>query len=72
MKLEYHYNDRVWMIIWDPNKAIEIGECPIWGGGWLERSFSVCIYIYSKTSLNRPTMEPTLNGPFREVVGLGS
>ena len=26
--------------------------------------------IYSKTSLNRPTMEPTLNGPFREVVCL--
>ena len=26
---------------------------------------------YSKTSLNRPTMGPTLNGPFMEVVGLG-
>ena len=24
----------------------------------------------SKTSLNRPTMRPTLTGPFREVVGL--
>ena len=29
-------------------------------------------YIYSKTSLNRPTMGPTLNGPFRKLVGLGS
>ena len=28
--------------------------------------------IYSKTSLNRPTMGPTLSGQFREVVGLGS
>ena len=27
---------------------------------------------YSKTSLDRPTMVPTLSGPFREVVGLGS
>ena len=27
---------------------------------------------YSKTSLNRPTIEPTLNGPLREVVSLGS
>ena len=28
---------------------------------------------YSKTSLNRPTMGPTLNdGPFREVVGVYS
>ena len=25
---------------------------------------------YSKTSLNRPTTGPTLNGPFREVVSL--
>ena len=25
---------------------------------------------YSKPSLNRPTMEPMLSGPFREVVGL--
>ena len=28
--------------------------------------------IYSKTSLNRPTMASILNGPFREVVHLGS
>ena len=27
---------------------------------------------YSKHSLNRPTTGPTLNGPFKEVVGLGS
>ena len=31
----------------------------------------VYIYTYSETSSNRPTMEPTLNGPFREVVGVG-
>ena len=28
----------------------------------------ICV-IYSKTSLNRPTMGPTLYGPFREVDG---
>ena len=27
---------------------------------------------YSQTSLNRPTMRLSLNGTFREVVGLGS
>ena len=30
------------------------------------------VIIYSKTSLYRPTTGPTLYGPFREVVGLGS
>ena len=30
------------------------------------------IYIYSKISLNQPTMGQILNGPFKEVVGLGS
>ena len=29
-------------------------------------------HLYSKPSLNRPTMGPTLIYPFREVVGLGS
>ena len=28
--------------------------------------------LYSKISLNQLTIGPTLNGPFREVVGLGS
>ena len=33
----------------------------------------VCVYIYthSTTSLNRPATGPTLNGPFREAVGIG-
>ena len=39
-------------------------------GGGLEGFY--CVYICSKTSLNRPTMGPTLSGAFREVVGLGS
>ena len=30
------------------------------------------VIAYSKTSLNRPTRKPTLSGPFREVVVLGS
>ena len=38
----------------------------------------VCIYthtyirIYSKTPPNRPNMRPSLNGPFREAVAIGS
>ena len=31
-----------------------------------------CVYIYSKTSLNRATTGLTLNGPFKEVIGLGT
>ena len=29
-------------------------------------------YTHSKTSLNRPVMGPTLSGPFKEVVDIGS
>ena len=32
----------------------------------------ICIYIYSKAFLNRPSTGPTLSGPFMEVVSLGS
>ena len=32
----------------------------------------IYIHTYSKTSLNRLITGPTLNGPFRGVVGLGS
>ena len=28
---------------------------------------NICTYIYCKTSLNRPTMGPTLSGHFKEV-----
>ena len=35
-------------------------------------SFVQSQHKYSKTSLNRPTMGPILNGPFREVVSIGS
>ena len=68
--LEYLYNGIVWAILWDPNKAINIGEWSTCGGGHLERFYCTC--IYSKTSLNRLSMGQTLNGPFREVVNLGS
>ena len=30
------------------------------------------VLLYSKTSLNRPTMGLTLNSPFRYMVGLGN
>ena len=32
------------MIVWDLNKAIDIDEWSIWGGGWLERFY--CIYKF--------------------------
>ena len=30
------------------------------------------VYLFNKISLNRPTMESTLDSPLREVVRLGS
>ena len=32
----------------------------------------IYMYTYSKASLNRLTTRPTLNGPFSEVISLGS
>ena len=64
------------MTVWDPNKEIVIERLSICGGGCLERFYDIHtymqMYIYSKASLNRPTMGPTISGLFREVVGLGS
>ena len=37
------------MIVWDPNKAIDIGSWSICGGGWLDRFY--CIIIYSGASV---------------------
>ena len=37
MELDYCYNGIVWVIIWDPNQATDIGEWAICGGGRLER-----------------------------------
>ena len=34
------------MIVWDPNKAIDIGKWSICGGGLLERFYGIYIYIY--------------------------
>ena len=44
-ELEYHYNGIVWVIVWDPNKAIGIGEFSICGGGQLERCESFAIQL---------------------------
>ena len=44
------------------NKVIDILEWSISWGDWLKRCYS--IITYSKTSLNRPISELTLNGPF--------
>ena len=36
-------------------------------------TYVLYIYIvYSQTFLNRPTVGPTLNGPFREIIGIGN
>ena len=32
----------------------------------------MCTHVYSQTSPHRPTIGPTLNGSFREMVGLES
>ena len=50
------------------NKAIDIGESSICGAGRLKKTQQVV--LYSKTSLNQRIIGPTLNEPFREVVGL--
>ena len=42
MALEYNYNDIVWAVVWDQNKAVNIWGWPICGGGRLERCY--CIY----------------------------
>ena len=52
-------------------------QCPIIKHYWspiidVRLLIYMYIYIYNKTSLNRPTMGPTLNGPFMEVVSLES
>ena len=39
---------------------------------YMQQDAYTCTYTYSKISLNRPTTGPTINGPFREVVGLGN
>ena len=49
MELEYCFNCIVWVIVWDPNKAIDIGEWSISGGCLLERFYrnpDIYIYIY--------------------------
>ena len=34
------------VIVWDPNKAIDLGEGSICGGGRIERFYCIYIYIY--------------------------
>ena len=56
----------VWAIDWDRNKVIDLWEVDLWR--WSVRE----VLLYSKTSINRPTMGPTFSGRFREMIGLGS
>ena len=69
----------LWVIFWDPN--IVIDGCrevvDLWRLSVREvflyiYIYNIHVYKYGKTSLSRPTTEPTLNGPFRETVALGS
>ena len=45
MELEYCSNGIVWAILWDPHKAIDIGEWSLGGDGRLEK-FYYSLYIY--------------------------
>ena len=47
-ELDYHYNGIEQPIVWDPNKAIDIGQWTIGGGGWLERFWCISIYMHTK------------------------
>ena len=44
-ELEYYYNGIVRAIIWDTNKAIDVGEWPICGGGQLERFYCMVDFM---------------------------
>ena len=37
-------------IVWDPNKAIDIGEWSACGGGWLERFYCIATDIGIKNA----------------------
>ena len=45
-EFEYNYNGIEWVMVWNPNKVIDIGHCLICGGGRLERFTDIHIYIY--------------------------
>ena len=57
MVLEYHYNGIVWAILWKPNKAIDIGEYSICGGGQLERFY--CSSILPEATLLHTHIMPS-------------
>ena len=44
--LEYHHDGIVWALLWDLNKATNIGEWSRCGGGRSERFYCTYIYIY--------------------------
>ena len=65
-ELEHCYNGIVWVIAWEPNKTIDIGEWLICTCGWLMTSVYMYMYIFLRI------IYLVLNGLFKEVVGLGS
>ena len=46
-ELTYRCKGIVWVLVWDPNKAIDIGEWSICGGDRLKRRYSIYMYIYT-------------------------
>ena len=48
-ELEYLYNDNAWVVVWNPNKTISIGEWSICGGGQLERFYCGIICHWPST-----------------------
>ena len=53
MELEYPYSGIIWMVIWDPNKAIDIGEWSICGGGRLQRFCCKYMPVYGMSDKHR-------------------
>ena len=69
----------VWANVWDPNRYWGVVDLWRWSvrevyNGRESSGMGTCIgyYMYIDTSLSQPTIGPTLNGPSKEVVGLGS
>ena len=71
-ELEYHYNGIAWWIIWDLNKAIDIGKWPICGCDRSEKFkpiyiridihiyIYVCVCVYMHTHFNSTIVLPKI------------
>ena len=63
MGLEYCYNSIVKAIVWDTNKAVNIGEWSICGGDQLERFYChIDTYILPTINIYKYTCIPHSSG----------